>query len=250
MRCGTAICAMALLFGAEQKVSAQSTQESTVRELVQRAVQAKRPQPWASLLLRADAEAVKLERQRRDDCCDLRSLRIPGYGELHYRWNGLQQTENYEHELLRTIVRRLRGTPTGADALASLLALGPYGPWFDDDELLPDEFVQPALHHRIIAMLTSPSWLKLRNPALMKHLAEAYETWWSLSVAKSDDPELEQNGVRATDYATGAESARRKAVEIYESLLANGGDQALRSRVVSLRNRRDTHQRAWFRVGD
>lgn len=68
-------------------------------------------------------------------------MKLAGFGDLHYRWNDLQQSENYEHDLLRKVVRLLRGTPPGADALAALLSLGPYGgPWFDGDELWPDEF--------------------------------------------------------------------------------------------------------------
>jgi hypothetical protein len=251
MRCATWICALSLVFGIDGELWSQSRDESTVRELVQKAVQAHRPQPWASLLIQADTEAVKLKRGERNDCCDVRCVKIAGFGDLHYRWNNLQQSENYEHDLLRAVVRLLRGTPPGADALSALLSLGPYGgPWFDDDELLPDEFTEMVLHRRIIAIVTSPSWQKLKDARLMKILAEANETWWSLSLAKPDDPELQQTGAHATDYRSGAEFARRKAIDLYESILGNRTDPALRSRVASLRRRRDTHQRAWFRAGD
>jgi hypothetical protein len=251
MRCAILICAVSLVFGSAGKSWSQSTEESTVRELVQKAVQAQKWQPWASLLIQADAEAVKLERRERNECCDVRCVKIAGFGDLHYRWNDIQQSENYEHDFLRKVVRLLRGTPPGADALAALLSLGPYGgPWFDDDELLPDEFTEMALHRRIIAILASPSWQKLKDARLMKMLAEAYETWWSLSLAKPDDPELQQSGARATDYLRGAELARRKAIDLYEGTLGSLNDPALRSRIASLRRRQDTHQRAWFRGGD
>jgi hypothetical protein len=251
MKCAKWICALSLVFGSVGISWSQSTWESTVRELVQTAVQAQKPQPWASLLIQADTEAVKLVRRERNECCDVRCVKLAGFGDLHYRWNDLQQSENYEHDLLRKVVHHLRGTPPGADALAALLSLGPYGgPWFDDDELLPDEFTEMALHRRIIAILTSPSWQKLKDARLMKMLAEAYETWWSLSLAKPDDPELQQSAAHATDYLNGAEFARRKAIELYDSTLGNRNDPSLRSRIASLRRRQDTHQRAWFRAGD
>jgi len=160
----------------------------------------------------------------------------------------LQRSENYDHDLLRRVVRELLGTPAGADALVALLALGPYGsPWFDDDDFLPDEFAGPALHRRIISILESPSWLKLQDMRLTQIRAEAYETWWSLSRADAQDPELSQNAVSASDYSRGADLARQKAIELYQGILAVHDDPALRVRVGQLRKRRDTYQRAWFR---
>jgi hypothetical protein len=193
-----------------------------------------------------------LERRERNDCCDIRSVRIGrGLGYLHYRWNEIQQSENYEHDLLRQLIRDMRGTPAGADALSALLSLGPYGgPWFDDDELLPDDLAERGIHRRIIAILTSPGWSKLKDVRLMKILAEAYETWWCLSLAKPDDPAMQQVGVRAADYATGAELARTKAINLYEAILARQPDAKLRSRMATLRARQDTHQIVWFRGGD
>jgi hypothetical protein len=174
-----------------------------------------------------------------------------GLGYLHYRWNEIQQSENYEHDLLRLVIRQMRGTPEGADALSVLLGMGPYGgPWFDDDELLPDDFAGLELHRRIIAVLTSPSWSKLKDYRLMTILAEAYETWWCLSLAKNDDPELGQAGVYALRYVPGAELARVKAVNLYEAVLATHTDPELRRRLGILRARRDTHHRVWFRGGD
>jgi hypothetical protein len=174
-----------------------------------------------------------------------------GLGSLHYRWNELQQSENYEHDLLRWVIRERRGTPEGADALSALLSMGPYGgPWFDDDSLLPDDFTQMQLHRLIIALLTSPSWSKLKDFRLMTILGEAYETWWCLSLAKNDDPELGQAGVYASRYVPGAELARQKAVNLYEAVLASHPDPKLRNRLATLRARQDTHHRVWFRAGD
>jgi hypothetical protein len=219
---------------------------------LQTALHARRPQPWARLLIQADAEAAKLERRECNDCCDIRSVKIgTGIAYLHYRWNELQQSENYEHDLLRQVIRESRGTPEGADALSALLSLGPYGgPWFDDDELLPDDLAEKGLHRRIIAILTSPDWSKLKDVRLMKTLAEAYETWWCLSLFKPGDPAIWQVGVHAPDYGAGAELARARAIAIYEAILARQTDPELRSRVATLRARQDTHHIVWFRGGD
>jgi hypothetical protein len=174
-----------------------------------------------------------------------------GLGYLHYRWNEIQQSENYEHDLLRLVIRQMRGTPEGADALSVLLNMGPYGgPWFDDDELLPDDFTEMQLHRRIIAVLTSPSWSKLKDFRLIRILAEAYETWWCLSLAKNDDPMLGQAGVYASRYVPGAELARMKAVNLYEAILARHTDAELSNRLATLRAHQDTHHIVWFRAGD
>lgn len=48
----------------------------------------------------------------------------------------------------------------------------------------------------------------------MSHVARAYETWWSLSLAP-DDEEL----VRASEHKEGAEEARLQAIRWYERIL-------------------------------
>jgi hypothetical protein len=194
--------------------------EQRLHELLDEARHAARPQPWARLLIEADSQAVKLERAEPSSCGDIRSVKAESFGYLHYRWNQLRRIENYDHDFLQMVARELRGTPPGADALVALLRLGPYGgPWFDD-EFLPDEFVGPSLHRRIISILESPSWMKLNDRRLTRIRAEAYETWCSLSRADRQDPELSQNGVSASDFSRGADLARRTAIELYESLLA------------------------------
>jgi hypothetical protein len=225
--------------------------EDTIRELVQAARRTPDQKQHVRLLIKADAEAVKLERREHPECCDIRCVKISDDVFLHYRWNGIQLAENYEHDLLRKYVRWFRGTPAAADALVEMLRLGAYGgPWFNDDEFLPDEFAENHLHRRIISLLSAPTWKKLNDPRLSRILAEAYETWWSLSRASADDPELQQSGVAASDYQTGAEVARRKAIELYQKNLTGESDPELRSRVAKLRKREDTRQRAWFRGGD
>ena len=115
------VCAIPFLVVTAAPSWSQSREEQTVRELVEKALRTDRLQPWASLLIRADAEAVKLQRRERGSSGDIRSVKITGFGNLHYRWNELQHSENYEHDLARMVVRDLRGTPAGADALVALL---------------------------------------------------------------------------------------------------------------------------------
>lgn len=233
------------------QLRSQSATEEKLQQLLGQVSHAARPQPWARPLIDADSEAVNLERREPCPCGDIRSVKADGFGFLHYRWNELQRSENHEHDLLRTVVRVLRGKPSGADGLVALLAPGPYGgPWFNDDDLLPDEFAGPALHRRVIAILQSPRWLKLKDTRLTRIRAEAYETWWSLSRAEPQDPELSQNAVSASDYSRGADLPRQKAIELYQGILAVHDDPVLRVRVGQLRKRQDTHQRAWFRSGD
>ena len=241
-----------LLLSSHPALWCQSTAEQRLQELLARARQSDRPQPWASLLTEADSEAViDLERPEPSPCGDTRSVKTGAFGGLHYRWNALQRSENYEHDLLRRVVRELRGTLPGADALVALLRLGPYGgPWFNDDEFLPDELTEMSLHRRIVSILGSPSWQELKDARLTQIQSEAYETWWSLSRAQPDNPEPSQSGANASDHSRGADLARRKAVELYENILATRDDPDLRVRVAELRRRRDTHQPAWFRVGD
>src|SRR4051794_5116577 len=113
--------AVLLLFGAVSPLWSQSATEEKLQQLLGEARHATRPQRWARLLTEADSEAVKLERREPSSCGDIRSVNAEGFGFLHYQWNELQRSENYDHDLLRRVVRELRGTPAGADALVALL---------------------------------------------------------------------------------------------------------------------------------
>jgi hypothetical protein len=219
--------------------------EQHLRELLAQAIHASKPQPWAYLLIHADAEAPPLDPKGPG-----RTISVPPFGELHYKYNGIAQQWEYQHDLLRRVVRELNGTRAGADALAELLGFGPYGVWLDNDELSPDRFPSLQIHRKVISITNAPAWRKLNDVRLTRFEAEAYETWWSLSRAAPGDPELSQNNVSAADYAAGADAARLQAVRLYERVLVSKNEPALRDRVAKLRRREDTAQRAWFRVGD
>jgi hypothetical protein len=111
-------------------------------------------------------------------------------------------------------VRIQVGTLSGADALVELLRLRPSRPWFND--LL----VSLPLHEQGIRIIGAPRWQKLNDPRLIRIQAEAYRTWWSLSLAPGDDPQLSDLGAKAADFAQGTDSARRNALRLYQKAIA------------------------------
>lgn len=78
------------------------------------------------------------------------------------------------------------------------------------------------------------------------HLALAHETWWSLSLAKQGD--LSAEGAQVDKQS--AEQARRKAIELYEQLLALAPHsveaQSAALRLPWLKLRLDTAERTFF----
>jgi hypothetical protein len=83
------------------------------------------------------------------------------------------------------------------------------------------------------------------TPALLLSLAQAYETWWSLSLAP-DDEEL----VTRSDHASGAVDARREAIKWYERVMSDFpySREAERARrvIIQIRVGVDTGQRTYF----
>ena len=80
------------------------------------------------------------------------------------------------------------------------------------------------------------------SPAVVLELARAYETWWSVAVASSNDP-----------YAThpsDSEQARLKAVDYYKAYLKSADDAEIREKVYRLGRKIDTAQRAYFCIYD
>ncbi len=80
-------------------------------------------------------------------------------------------------------------------------------------------------------------------------LAQAYETWWALSQARADD-----EYVVAPNYATGADDARKRAIELYQQILreAPNGDFAAYAKptLARLQSKLDTGQRQYYCVYD
>jgi hypothetical protein len=219
--------------------------EKQVRDLLEQArleeIRQSRGDGWVRLLIQADAEAAKLTLRQPGSCCGIRCVQVPPYPTLHYVWNGINQVEEYQHDLLKLIVRSREGTPLGADALVVLLRSPEWT--LNDNEWVP-------LFKTVIEIVASRRWRALKDPRLTRIEGEAYETWWSLSRAQPTDPGLVDKGVTPVDFSEGAGQARLKAIAAYEKVLAAENDPGLRRRVLELRARHDTNQRAWYRIGD
>lgn len=230
--------------------AAQEDQEARVRSLLEQADRELRndESTWARFLMQADNEAKLLERRAPPEFGQ-RTLEVKAglsTWRLTFIWNGIQQQENYNHDLLQHLVTTRRGTPIGADALITMLHLGTQEPWWRGINAMA-----PVLHRHVIAVIESGTWQKLHDPRLARIAAEAYETWWSLSQSKPDDYSVADTGATAADFLEGAEEARMKAIGLYEQILKlQPDDSDLARRVADLRSRVDTGQRAWFQGGD
>jgi hypothetical protein len=96
---------------------------NAVKSLIDKAATTGDPAEWAKYLIQADAEAEKLEQKTASGCCGTRCVNV-GTFELHYRFNGIEGQEDYQHDLLQTIAMLHEGTAYGADALVRLLPGG------------------------------------------------------------------------------------------------------------------------------
>jgi hypothetical protein len=217
---------------------AQSLPEQQLQDLLTEARRVP-PRRWAQLLIQADAIAEKMARHEATPG-GFRRVRIQDF-DLTYRWNEIQHAENYRHDLLKTVVRAQEGDPEGANALVALFG--------NPDAAVGMAGARPF--QVVIETLQSKRWQALHDIRLDRFLGEAYETWWSLSRAKPNDPTLADQGLSPRDFADGAETARQNAIAAYERVLrVQTGDGELKHRVAELRARRDTGQRRWFPGGD
>jgi hypothetical protein len=217
---------------------AQSLPEQQLQDLLTEARRAP-PRRWAQLLIQADAIAEKMAR-REPVPEGFRRVRIQDF-DLNYRWNEIQHAENYRHDLLKTVVRAQEGEPEGANALVALFG--------NPDAAAGMAGARP--YQIVIETLQSKRWQGLHDIRLDRFLGEAYETWWSLSRAKPNDPTLAGQGLSPRDFAEGAEAARQNAIAAYDRVLhVQPKDQELRHRVAELKARHDTNQRRWYPGGD
>jgi hypothetical protein len=207
--------------------------------LIQKAEQANDVAAWASYLMQADAAAEKLESTKPSGCCGLRCVRVRGF-ELHYRYNGIQDQENSQHDLLQHITtheERLMALklscdvlPTGCQTIAS----------------------QWTLYFKtVIGILESRPWRAISDPRLTKIRAEAYETWWSLSQSTPHDPDLEDQLLTPQDFVEGAAQARQQAIDAYQEIVnSKNGSPEILEHLAKLKSGEDTRQRSWFCLGD
>lgn len=112
------------------------------------------------------------------------------------------------------------------------------------------EFPDGDQYRHVITQGTA--WLKQypNSPlamTVMSHVARAYETWWSLSLAPADE-EL----VEASEHAEGAEEARLQAIRWYERILREAPTSAearhARRVLVQITVGVDTGERGFYAV--
>jgi hypothetical protein len=128
---------------------------------------------------------------------------------LGYHYDQLGATWVYDHALARQVYRDYPDTPAGEWAFLTLEKLG----WDTGVGCAGD----PAKFKSVIA--ESGRFFDRHRRSLYRldflfDLAQAYETWWALSQAPSDD-----EYVVAANYTQGAEDARKRAIELYGQIL-------------------------------
>lgn len=157
-----------------------------------------------------------------------------------YHYDQLGASWVYDHALARQVYQDYPGTPAGEWALLMLEKLGwntgvacPNGS--DLFRTVITESGRFFNRHR-----TGPYRLDF-----LFDLAQAYETWWSLSQARPDD-----EYVVAANYTPGAEAARLRAIELYQQIAreAPKSDFAAYAALMvpRLRFKRDTGQYRYY----
>lgn len=161
-----------------------------------------------------------------------------------YQYDQLGATWVYDHALARMVYRDYPDTPAGEWAFLTLEKLG----WNTGVGCLGD----PATFRSVIAE-SGRFFDRHRNSHyridFLFDLAQAYETWWSLSQARPDD-----DYVVAANYTSGAETARLRAIELYQQIAreAPKSDFAAYAKptLARLQSKRDTGQRQYYCIYD
>jgi hypothetical protein len=210
------------------------------------------------LLLAADRLVSRWrlpERQKLPSGTEGRMKQLGAIAGAHFVWNSLGDSWTYQHDLLWSAWRAAPASEWGQDAFFLLLANG-----WDTSGVCHDGTDQ---FHTVIEQgqkfLASNPSSPLRLPVTYL-LAEAYETWWSLSEWSSCSPviDLGPNPCRASPasapYQSGAEAALQQAIADYEALIAADpsiyGTPALRGRLARLKLGVDTNQRQFYCLYD
>lgn len=219
-----------------------------VRQLLDRLLEAANgapPEKKPPLLLAADAVAGRLalpslvppspELQR-----ELDGLAAQG---LTFTWVELDGGWFYQNNLLWRLWRDFPTSEEGEDAFVLLLRQGwdkapccktgldSFRTVIDNGEdFLSNRTKTP--HRRDVAFL----------------LAQAYETWWSLSLVSEEN--REEGDPSPAAYRAGAAAAREKAIAYYSEIVATAPDGAeancSRKPLSLLRENQDTHQRRFY----
>jgi hypothetical protein len=234
----------ALLMGSLLQVSPDQTAlRSAVLQLLD-APSASSPDRRALLLMAADrlADSV-LETERQSPRWDEQRQRFANRG-LHFEWAELDGGWIYPHDVLLRVWSEYGSTAWGEQAFLELLSRG----WTTHVACQDgsDEF-RAVIEHGESFLRERPN-TPVRSQVVLL-IAQAYETWWSLSLASSNDDYADRRM-----YQDGAMPARLKAIENYDELLQrrDAADLQVYARLAlpRLRIGVDTNQRRFFCVYD
>ena len=219
-----------------------------VRHLLDSLVEAAKsavPEKKPPLLLAADAIAGRLalpsivppnpELQR-----ELDGLAAQG---LTFTWVEIDGGWFYENNLLWRLWREFPTSKEGEDAFVLLLRQG----W----DKAPCCKTGLDSFHAVI----DEGELFLSNRARTPHrgdvaflLAQAYETWWSLSLVSEEN--REEGDPPPAAYRAGAAAARERAIAYYSEIVATAPDgveaNCSRTPLSLLKENEDTHQRRFY----
>jgi hypothetical protein len=195
-------------------------------------------------LLAADRLAGKLWTHERE-APDWKQLQqdLGRYG-LTFAWSELAGAYEYQHDLLWWLWRTAPASVWGRHAFALLLAKG----WDTSGTCQEgtDQFRRVIEQGEAFLAGHPHGWPALQTTLA---LAQAYETWWSLSRAPAND-----DYAYAPNYQEGADAAREKAVAYYQQVvrLAPNSPAAAyaRLRLPPLQAEQDTPQRRYFCIYD
>jgi hypothetical protein len=177
-----------------------------------------------------------------------RELEQLAHRGLTYRYSDLGSTWAYSHDLLWRVWRDFPSSSWAEDALLLLLE--------DDWDPSGDCTAGPDSFRVVIRQgedfLAGHPQSRYRRETLYL-VAQAYETWWSLSRAKacqsSEDSDCDFD-VNADSYRQGAEEARGKAVGYYGQVLEMDSSGPLaedaRLHLDALKRKLDTAQRRFY----
>jgi hypothetical protein len=163
-------------------------------------------------------------------------------GPFHfgYHYDQLGATWVYDHGLARQVYRDYPDTAEGEWAFLTLEKLG----WNTSVGCAGD----PATFRAVIAESGRFFFRHRHSPYRLDFLfdlAQAYETWWALSQARSDD-----DYVVAGNYARGADDARKRSIELYRQIVreAPNTDFAAYAKLTlaRLQAKLDTGQRQYY----
>jgi hypothetical protein len=180
-----------------------------------------------------------------------RTAKLKDSDGMHFVWSQLAGAWIYQHDLLWAIWKDAPASEWGQDAFFLLLESG-----WDTSGVCrngSDQF-RNVITQGESYLATNPQAAN-RLPVLFL-VAQAYETWWSLSEWWSCSPVLDPSPApcvpmpAAAQYQSGAAQARQKAIADYAELLkadpATYGTPELRRHLARLKLGIDTNERRYY----